>query len=92
MITPELSFSLAGAEAGRFASACPSRPEHPAARRQANTSGRMDSLCAIMEGIVHAAADDARVEKNRAPRALPAASGKAVEYGCRMPRDSVIFN
>jgi hypothetical protein len=52
----------------------------------------MNNLCAIMEGIVHAAADDARGEKGCAVRALPAASGKAVEYGCCMPRDSVSFN
>jgi hypothetical protein len=76
MITPEPSSSIAGAEAGiagaeagRFASACPPRPEHPAARRQANTNDRMDSLCAIMDGIVHAAADDARVEKGCARNA-----------------------
>ena len=99
MIAPEPSSSIAGAEvgiagaeAGRFASACPPRPEHPAARRVANTNDRMDNLCAIMEGIVHAAADGARVEKGCAVRALPAASGKAVEYGCGMPRDSVSFH
>jgi len=51
IIAPEPSSSIAGAEAGRFASACPSRPEHPAARRQANTNDRMDSLFAIMEAL-----------------------------------------
>jgi len=54
IIAPEPFSLVAGEEAGRFASGCLSRPEHPAARRQANTNARMESLLAIMEGIVHA--------------------------------------